>query len=54
MKRSRSIAGQTGADIFKIVPTEPYVDDYEELLDIAAEEKQNRAWEYPSSNYEIY
>lgn len=40
-KVADSIAGQTRADIFKIVPTEPYIDDYNELLDIAAEEKQD-------------
>ena len=38
-----SIAAQTGADIFKIVPAEPYVDDYDELLDIASKEKQDGA-----------
>lgn len=37
---ANSIAAQTGADIFKIVPAEPYVDDYDELLDIATKEKQ--------------
>lgn len=38
---ANSIAAQTGADIFKIVPEEPYVDDYDELLDIASKEKQD-------------
>ncbi len=42
-KVANSIAGQTGADIFQIVPAEPYVDDYNELLDIATEEKQSKA-----------
>lgn len=40
---AESIADQTGADIFKIVPAEPYTDDYDELLDIAAKEKQDGA-----------
>lgn len=40
---ANSIAAQTGADIFKIVPAEPYVDDYDELLDIATKEKQEGA-----------
>ncbi len=40
---ANSIAAQTGADIFKIVPAEPYVDDYDELLDIATKEKQDGA-----------
>ena len=42
-KVANSIADQTGADIFRIVPAEPYVDDYNELLDIATEEKQSKA-----------
>ncbi len=42
-KVANSIADQTGADIFKIVPAKPYVDDYNELLDIAAKEKQDGA-----------
>lgn len=40
---ANSIAAQTGADTFKIVPAEPYVDDYDELLDIATKEKQEGA-----------
>lgn len=40
---ANSIAAQTGADMFRIVPAEPYVDDYNTLLDIASEEKQNGA-----------
>lgn len=40
---ANSIAAQTGADMFRIVPAEPYVDDYNELLDIASEEKQSGA-----------
>lgn len=40
---ANSIAAQTGADMFRIVPAEPYVDDYNTLLEIASEEKQNGA-----------
>lgn len=42
-KVANAIAGQTGADIFEIVPVEAYIDDYDALLDIAAEEKENGA-----------
>lgn len=37
------IQTQTGADIFEIVPAEPYTDDYDTLLDIAQEEQANDA-----------
>lgn len=37
------IQNQTGADIFELVPQEPYTDDYDELLDIAQEEQRNNA-----------
>lgn len=37
------IQDQTGADIFQIVPMEPYTDDYDTLLDIAQEEQRNNA-----------
>ncbi len=40
---ANSIAAQTGADIFKIVPLKPYADDYDEILDIARKEKQDGA-----------
>lgn len=40
---ANAIAGQTGADVFEIVPEEAYIDDYNALLDIAAEEKENGA-----------
>ncbi len=40
---ANSIAAQTGADTFKIVPAEPYTNDYDELLDIATKEKQDGA-----------
>ncbi len=35
------IQSQTGADIFRLVPEEPYTDDYDALLDIAQEEQRN-------------
>lgn len=38
-----AIAEQTGADVFEIVPEEAYIDDYNALLDIAAQEKENGA-----------
>ncbi len=37
------IQNQTGADTFRLVPTEPYTDDYDTLLDIAQEEQRNGA-----------
>mgnify|MGYP003286827839 FL=1 len=40
---AESIQSQTGADIFEIVPADPYTDDYNELLDIAQEEQRNDA-----------
>lgn len=40
---ANEIASQTGADVFEIVPAEPYTDDYDTLLDIAQEEQQNAA-----------
>lgn len=36
---AREIQDQTGAEMFEIVPAEPYTDDYDELLDIAREEQ---------------
>ena len=38
---ANAIVDQTGADVFEIVPEEAYVDDYNALLDIAGEEKEN-------------
>lgn len=38
---ANAIVNQTGADVFEIVPEDAYVDDYNALLDIAAEEKEN-------------
>ena len=40
---AREIQAQTGADLFEIVPAEPYTDDYDELLDIAQEEQSSDA-----------
>ncbi len=40
---AQEIAAQTGAEVFKIEPQEPYTDDYDELLDIAQEEQRNSA-----------
>ena len=37
------IQNQTGADMFRLVPAEPYTDDYDTLLDIAQEEQKNGA-----------
>lgn len=38
---AQEIQAQTGADLFEIVPAEPYTDDYNELLDIAQEEQSS-------------
>lgn len=40
---AQEIQNQTGADLFRIVPAEPYTDDYDELLDIAQEEQSSDA-----------
>ncbi len=40
---AESIQTQTGADIFEIVPANPYTEDYDELLDIAQDEQRNDA-----------
>lgn len=40
---AKEIQNQTGADLFEIVPAEPYTDDYNELLDIAQEEQNSDA-----------
>ncbi|QNM05299.1 flavodoxin [Qiania dongpingensis] len=37
------IQSQTGADLFELIPEEPYTDDYDTLLDIAQEEQRNDA-----------
>lgn len=38
---ANAIARQTGADVFAIVPEKPYTDDYDALLNIAAQEKES-------------
>ena len=40
---ANEIQAQTGADLFEIIPAEPYTDDYDTLLDIAQEEQANDA-----------
>ncbi len=40
---AKEIQTQTGADIFEIIPTEPYTDDYDTLLDIAQDEQATDA-----------
>lgn len=40
---ANEIAAQTGADVFKITPAEPYTDDYDMLLDLAQEEQADDA-----------
>lgn len=40
---AKEIQAQTGADIFEIIPAEPYTDDYDTLLDIAQDEQANDA-----------
>lgn len=40
---ANAIAEQTGADVFEIVPEEAYTSDYNALLNIATEEKENGA-----------
>lgn len=40
---AQEIQSQTGADLFEIVPAQPYTEDYDELLDIAQEEQSSDA-----------
>ncbi len=40
---AKEIQSQTGADIFEIVPTTPYITDYNTLLDVAQNEKRDNA-----------
>lgn len=40
---AKAVAGQTGAELFEIVPKEAYIDDYNALLDVATQEKENKA-----------
>lgn len=42
-KVASEIQNETGADSFEIVPKQPYTEDYNTLLDIAKEEKDNKA-----------
>ena len=51
------IQNQTGADTFRLVPAEPYTDDYDVLLDIAQEEQRNGERLFPqaaSANVNIH
>lgn len=48
------IQNQTGADSFRIVPVEPYTDDYDTLLDIAQEEQRNDVRPEISSSIENF
>ncbi len=40
---ARSIQNQTDSDIFEIVPSTPYSDDYDAVVDLAQEEQRNNA-----------
>ena len=40
---AQSIQEQTGADLFEIIPEQPYTDNYDALLDIAQEEQSQDA-----------
>lgn len=40
---ANEIAAQTGADIFELIPENPYTDSYDELLDIAQNEQSSGA-----------
>lgn len=40
---AKSIQAQTDADIFEIIPAEPYSDDYDAVVDLAQEEQRNSA-----------
>ena len=42
-KMAKIIAGQTGADLFEIVPEVPYPEDYDSVLPIATQEKNEDA-----------
>lgn len=37
------IQSRTGADMFELIPQQPYTDDYNELLDVAQRERRNHA-----------
>lgn len=40
---ANAIQEQTGSDIYEIVPSAPYTDDYDELLDLAQNEQEEDA-----------
>ena len=40
---AKSIQSQTNADIFEIIPSTPYTDDYDAVVDLAQEEQKNDA-----------
>lgn len=40
---AKSIQSQTNADIFEIIPSTPYTDDYDAVVDLAQEEQRNDA-----------
>ena len=40
---AKMIASRTGADLFELVPVEPYPEDYEECCDVALDEKNRGA-----------
>lgn len=49
---AKSIQKQTSSDIFEIVPTEPYSDNYDTVLILAQEEQRNNARPAISNNIE--
>ena len=49
---AKSIQTQTDSDIFEIVPTIPYSDDYDTVVDLAQEEQRNNARPAISSSIE--
>lgn len=49
---AKSIQNQTGSDIFEIIPTKPYSDDYDTVVDLAQEEQRNNARPAISGNIE--
>ena len=49
---AKSIQTQTAADIFELLPTTPYSDDYDTVVDLAQEEQRNDARPAISGNIE--
>lgn len=49
---AKSIQSQTNSDIFEIVPTTPYSDDYDTVVDLAQEEQRTDARPAISDNIE--